>query len=455
MSLAGYREYRDSGVEWLGAIPAHWVVYALKRDARVQGGYAFKSDDFGEEGAPVVRIGDINLNGNVGVDACKRVPEPIASPLGMFVVAPGDIVMAMTGATIGKAGKIPEGEPALLNQRVCAFKLVSEQFEYGFLWFVLGSEEYLEHVRLTAEGGAQPNISDTGMLAYQLAVPPLEEQTQIAKFLDYETAKIDALIEKQQQLIVLLKEKRQAVISHAATKGVEAGALLKDSGINWMGSVPAHWKILPVKRLFDVSYGLMGEIDRSLKSGTQVISLPNVLKDGTLDLRGTSFRVLTAEERKAAALKKGDLLFNWRNGSIDHVGKTALFDHDGDYAHVSFLLKLRALSRDVVPEFYWLALNGLRASGFFGSSKLQVNVTYNQSELRRVPLPVPPVDEQRRIVDVVLKRYKAIDAAGELVERGLELLQERRTALISAAVTGKIDVRGWKHPESKSEPEVA
>ena len=116
------------------------------------------------------------------------------------------------------------------------------------------------------------------------------------------------------------------------------------------------------------------------------------------------------------------------------------------YAHVSFLLKLRALSEDVLPEFFWLALNGLRSSGFFGSSKLQVNVTYNQTELRRVPLPVPPVEEQRLIVDSVLKKYEAIDVACGRIGTALALLQERRTALISAAVTGKIDVRGWQPP---------
>jgi type I restriction enzyme S subunit len=311
-----------------------------------------------------------------------------------------------------------------------------------FLTHVLNCVPYYLYIT----GSTRDKLNQSDMNEIWIRWCPLEEQTQIAKFLDYETAKIDALIAKQQQLIALLQEKRQAVISHAATKGVIPNVSLKDSGISWVGKIPAHWRVLPVKRLFDVSYGLGGEIDRTVESGTNVISLPNVKQDGTLDLSETSFRVLTKEERKAAVLKKGDLLFNWRNGSIEHVGKTALFNEDGDYAHVSFLLKLRALSEDVLPEFFWLALNGLRSSGFFGSSKLQVNVTYNQTELRRVPLPVPPVEEQRLIVDSVLKKYEAIDMACERIGTALALLQERRTALIAAAVTGKIDVRGWQPP---------
>jgi type I restriction enzyme, S subunit len=212
---------RDSGVEWLGEVPAHWAVSALKRDACIQGGYAFKSDDFGEEGEPVVRIGDINLNGGVGVVGCKRVSKSVASPLGMFVVAPGSIVMAMTGATIGKAGTIPEGETALLNQRVGAFRLASDRLAYGFLWFALRSEGYLEHVRLTADGGAQPNISDTGMLAYELALPPVEEQVQIVEYLERMLPSLDKLIERCGIAVELLQERRTALISAAVTGKID------------------------------------------------------------------------------------------------------------------------------------------------------------------------------------------------------------------------------------------
>jgi len=212
---------RDSGVEWLGDVPAHWTVCAMKRDAWVQGGYAFKSDDFGAEGEPVVRIGDIKMNGGVGVDGCKRVPELVASPLGVFVVEPGDIVMAMTGATIGKAGKIPEGEAALLNQRVGAFRLASGRLVYGFLWFILGSEGYLEHVRLTADGGAQPNISDTGMLAYQLVLPPTVEQVTIVEYLKRTLPAFDKLVERTKAAVELLQERRAALISAAVTGKID------------------------------------------------------------------------------------------------------------------------------------------------------------------------------------------------------------------------------------------
>lgn len=438
--FAAYPNYRDSGASWLGNVPEHWRPLRFK--------YAFSEKK--KTVNPSLPPGSISFGNvvykeidNLSSDTLASYQEVLqgeilVNPLNMNY----DLISLRTALSeidvVVSTGYIVLRSSDLLNKRYVKWLL--HQFDVA-------------HMK-TLGAGVRQTVSFVDIGNCFFFQPTRSEQEKIAKFLDHEIAKIDTLIEKQQQLIELLNEKRQAVITQAATKGIEAETTLKDSGINWMGTVPAHWKILPVKRLFDVSYGLMGEIDRSLESGVKVISLPNVLKNGTLDLSETSFRILTAEERRSSALKKGDLLFNWRNGSIDHVGKTALFNHDGDYAHVSFLLKLRALSCEVVPEFYWLALNGLRASGFFGSSKLQVNVTYNQSELRRVPLPVPPADEQWRIVNVVLKRYKAIDTAVERVNRGLELLQERRSALISAAVTGKIDIRDWQQPES-SEKEVA
>lgn len=212
---------RDSGVEWLGKVPAHWVTVALKRIARVQGGYAFKSDLFGDDGVAVVRIGDISTTGHVGVDCCKRVPEDFARGLKLFVVGSGEILMAMTGATIGKSGRIPVGESALMNQRVGAFKLIGTQLEYEFLWYLLGSEGYLEHIRLAADGGAQPNISDKGMLAYQLALPPKSEQEQIVKFLENRLPALDDLEGKALLQIDLLSERRTALISAAVTGKID------------------------------------------------------------------------------------------------------------------------------------------------------------------------------------------------------------------------------------------
>lgn len=239
-----YPEYKDSGVEWLGEIPSEWQKMPLKRYCSVVSGYAFPSEMFIDSGLPVVRIGDIKSDGSVVLDDCKYIEEQNSHLYSRFAISPGELLMAMTGATIGKAGWFKSDTKAFLNQRVGSFR-VSDCFEYKFLWYVLNSSGYQEYIQLTAFGGAQPNISDTGMLAYETAYPTINEQRAIAAFLDYETARIDRLIAKQQQLIELLKEKRQTVISHAVTKGLNPDAPMKDSGVEWLGQVPEHWQCVP------------------------------------------------------------------------------------------------------------------------------------------------------------------------------------------------------------------
>ncbi len=230
-----YAEYQDSGIEWLGEIPSHWTFTSLKRFSFVKGGYAFSSDIFTSVGKPIIRIGDIQADGSISLENCKNIPLTLAENSQDYLVTKGQILMAMTGATIGKAGIFNSDEVAYLNQRVGKFIIDSNALNYGYLWYLLKTHGYQEYIRLTAFGGAQPNISDTAMVDFNTCIPSLSEQEKIANFLDHETAKIDHLIEKQQQLIELLKEKRQAVISHAVTKGLDPNVPMKDSGVEWLG----------------------------------------------------------------------------------------------------------------------------------------------------------------------------------------------------------------------------
>lgn len=212
---------RDSGVEWLGDVPEHWEVVQLKRYSIVRGGYAFNSDSFIDDGEPVIRISDINVDGTVLLDNCKGVSDEIASKYRDFSVSPGELVMAMTGATIGKAGWFKEDRPALINQRVGVFKCNGVFLTYRFLWFILNSRGYQEYIQLTAFGGAQPNISDSGMVAYRVAIPPIEDQDVIANYIDNIASAIDSLVFKANLAIGLIQERRTALISAAVTGKID------------------------------------------------------------------------------------------------------------------------------------------------------------------------------------------------------------------------------------------
>jgi type I restriction enzyme S subunit len=239
MKYAMYNEYKQSGTEWLGSIPIHWSMSPLKYVADIKTGYAFSSDDFADEGIPVIRISDITKEGKVDLSNVRFLPIEYSSAFKSVMLRSGDIVMAMTGATIGKVGWYEYERRSLLNQRVCSFEVLDKNYK-KYLWYLLNSDFYIKYIALTAFGGAQPNISDTQLLGCDVPLPPLNEQQTIARFLDAKTAQIDELIAKKRQLIAKLKEKRQALIARTVTRGLPPEAAkaagleptpeMKDSG---------------------------------------------------------------------------------------------------------------------------------------------------------------------------------------------------------------------------------
>ncbi len=210
----------------------------------------------------------------------------------------------------------------------------------------------------------------------------------------------------------------------------------KDSGVDWLGEIPAHWEACLLKRVANASYGVGGELDRTITDGVRILSLPNVKKDGNLDLTEVPFVELNDNEKNGLLLKEGDLLFNWRNGSSDHLGKTAYFNlNDAEYTHVSFLLRIRLLNNENYAKYFHWLINGFRETGYFQSSKAGVNNTFNLSELTNLWLILPSPKEQRAIADFLDRETGRIDRLIAKKQRLIELLQEKRTALISHAVT--------------------
>jgi len=409
-----YPEYKDSGIEWLGVIPVHWFTTELKRYSAVQGGYAFNSDSFIDAGKPVIRIGDIKQDGSVSLDSCKYIKCENADKHSQYEVQKDDLLMAMTGATIGKAGWYKEKQPALLNQRVGSFKCNRSHLNYQFFWYVLNSSGYQEYIKLTAFGGAQPNISDAGMVGYQSAFPLEHEQQQIANFLDNETAKIDILIEKQQQLIKLLKEKRQAVISHAVTKGLNPNVPMRDSGVEWLGEVPEHWTVGRLKNALRIRNGKDYKHVEVESDGYPVYGSGGIFKQSSNYLyEGKS--VLFG--RKGTVDKP--LLVEGRFWTVDTMFYSEIFKVcEPEYIH----------SQASLFPFDLLSTNTALPS-------------MTQEDLLGLGFSIPPLNEQKEIIHFIAKNNCKFDEIVSKAEIQVALLQERRTALISAAVTGKIDVR--------------
>lgn len=209
---------------WIDECPSHWSVKPLKFVAKIKTGFAFSSDDFTDEGIPVLRIGDISRDGDVDLSDAKYLPAEYLGSHASVNVKNGDILMAMTGATIGKAARFKLNSPALLNQRVCAFR-AQTALHQGYLWFILNSNFYVRYVLLIAFGGAQPNISDKQLLDCCVPVPPEGEQGAISEYLEAETSKLENLISQAYSAINRLTEYRQALITSAVTGKIDVREL--------------------------------------------------------------------------------------------------------------------------------------------------------------------------------------------------------------------------------------
>ncbi|WP_428354032.1 restriction endonuclease subunit S [Methyloprofundus sp.] len=447
MKYLAYKEYKDSGVDWLGEIPNHWMSTELKRYSVVQGGYAFSSDSFIDAGKAVIRIGDIKQDGSVSLESCKYIKIENADQYSQYQVNNGDLLMAMTGATIGKAGWFKENEPALLNQRVGSFKCNRIYLNYKFFWYVLNSSGYQEYIKITAFGGAQPNISDSGMVGYQSAFPRENEQTKIASFLDHETAKIDTLIEKQQQLIKLLKEKRQAVISHAVTKGLNPNASMRDSGVEWLGEVPEHWEAVPLKYLCNFSGGGTPSKDNlSYWTGGDIPWVsPKDMKSFWVSDTQDKLTDTAVKESSTNFVDCGALLMVVRSGILQRTIPIAI-----NTVRVTLNQDMKALKFNSRLNVEYAAnyILGNVGSLLLEWSKEGATVeSIEQEYLSNSIFPVPPIEEQIEINESIKLQMDIFQDVEIRAIRGISLLQERRTALISAAVTGKIDVRNWQAPE--------
>jgi type I restriction enzyme S subunit len=274
-------------------------------------------------------------------------------------------------------------------------------------------------------------------------LPSLSEQSKIANFLDHETAKIDALIEKQQRLIELLKEKRQAVISHAVTKGLNPKAPMKDSGVEWLGEVPAHWGVTQLKYATSMIVDCPHETPTYSEDGQYLVIRTADLDEGRLD-SSKMYRVDIDDyilRIRRAALCNGDIVYSREGERWGHAG---LVPEDRRYCLGQRMMQFRANSFYCPDYLMWLLnTDNVYKQGqvdTVGATSPHVNV----ETIRNFSLTQPCLSEQQEISQFLNEKTYRLDVLVDKARNTVLLLQERRTALISAAVTGKIDVRDWQ-----------
>ena len=438
MSFPRYPEYKDSGVEWLAEVPAHWDLTPLKHLADFVNGDAFKPTDWAESGIPIIRIQ--NLNGGEDFNYFDGTVED------RYLVSGGDLLFGWSGNRGTSFGPFiwrKDGVYAL-NQHI--FRVVPFGIDNNDLYWIL--KAVTAHVEDQAHGIiGMVHVTKGDLGAIKVPVPTPAEQTAIATFLDRETTKIDGLVAEQEKLIALLQEKRQAVISHAVTKGLDPNVPMKDSGVEWLGQVPGHWEVCALRRVIaNIEQGWSPECYAREAEEQEW----GVLKAGCLNggnFRPSENKALPPElcPEEAYEVRVGDVLMSRASGSPELVGSTALVRATRDRLMLSdkiFRLKLKEF---VNTAFFVAALNSrpLRIqieNALSGGNGMANNLP--QSSLLTFAMAVPTLAEQATITVFLEQETAKLDILIAEARTAITLLQERRTALISAAVTGQIDVRG-------------
>jgi len=437
MSFPRYPEYKDSGVEWLGEVPAHWgirrVRWLCEIRKRIVGALGYDVLSITQQG---VRVKDIESNdGQLSMDYSKyQLVEVGDFAMNHMDLLTGYVdISPMLGVTSPDYRVFRVRDPV-----VCHAKYLLYLFQMGYRNKILyaygqGSSQ-LGRWRLPTE-----QFND---LSFPL--PPFLEQSAIVAFLDREAAKIDALVVEQERLIELLKEKRQAVISHAVVKGLRPDAPVKPSGIEWLGDVPRHWEEIPLRALLDLKHGYAFDGQEFSDSGEYVLMTPgNFRERGGFRFKMTEKFYAGTDIREEFILKSGQLLVAMTEQAPGLLGSALFVPDDYTYLHNQRLGRAHKVRHDRVSEKYlFYILNSCRVRAEISVSSTGAKVKHTSpARILSVKIFLPPLSEQRQICSHLDEKTAEIDALEAATERTIELLQERRAALISAAVTGQIDVR--------------
>ena len=433
-----YEEYKDSGVEWLDVIPSHWVMSKIKYIAPFQVGWTPPTGNDSNFIGENIWANISDLRGKIITDTVKRISDKAAKEASMDITPKGSLLYSFK-LSVGSVSFA--GRDMYTNEAIASFTSDS-LLPLEYLYYVL--PKFLIENASTNIYGAR--ILNQELIRNAIILKPTyEEAKTIANFLDYQTAQIDTLIDKQQALIQLLKEKRQAVISHAVTKGLNPDAPMKNSGVEWLGEVPEHWNVAGFKKYLNSIIDYRGKTPEKVDSGKFLVTARNI-KKGEINYEASQEYVSEKDYPQVMSRgipEIGDVLFTTEAplGEVAQVDKT-------DIALAQRIIKFsgqNGILDNTYLKFYIMSNAFQDSLMTFATGSTALGIKSDRlSYLRQL---IPPLKEQLLITEHIERNLKTFDVLMMKAEQAIQLMQERRTALISAAVTGKIDVRGWEAPE--------
>lgn len=437
MSFPRYPEYKDSGVKWLGPVPGHWKAVPLKAVS------THNDDVLDESTAPDAEIAYVDISSVDGINGIKTKEDML------FAAAPsrarrrvkhGDVIVSTVRTYLKAIARIRNPEANLVVSTGFAVIRPRGELAPDFLGHLVGAGFFVDQVIARSTGVSYPAINASELVAIPVPVPPLPEQTLIAAFLDRETAKIDALVTEQRRLMELLKEKRQAVISRAVTRGLKPNAAMKPSGIEWLGDVPEHWEVMPMRMIANIVRGASPRPagDPRFFGGDAVpwVTVGEITKDDDVYLTETEFFLTKEGATHSNLFESGTLIYS-NSGATLGVPKVLSIDACANDGVVAFLNLDDRVRAEFLYHYLSSITDSIREKVKQGSGQPNLNTDI----VKDLRFGLPPLPEQESIVARIAQLATEFGALTTEAQRAIDLLQERRTALISAAVTGQIDVR--------------
>ncbi|TXE79009.1 restriction endonuclease subunit S [Campylobacter peloridis] len=427
------KNFKDSGIEWLGEIPEHWEVVKINKIVTFVNGYAFENFDLNPTfEIPVIRIGDIQKE-KILYDNCLKTKEK--EKLKQFLISNNDILIALSGATTGKIAFCDTDNKAYINQRVAIVRSKLKLVKYYFL-----TRGFSLLIELACNGSAQPNISTKEIGEFKIPLPPLKEQEQIANFLDEKCEQIKNFIEKKEKLINLLKEQKQALINETITKGLDKNVNFKGSDIEWLGEIPQHWKINKIKFIAYVKgrIGFHGLNSKEFQygKGAHLVTGNDFYNNKVMWDRCRRINEERFSEDPSIHLQDNDLLVT-KDGTI---GKTAIVRNCPNQATLnSGIFLVRVVEKLCLVKYLFYIINSQYFKEFVISKTCGSTIKHlYQSDFHEFKIPLPPLKEQEQIANFLDKKCEKIDLLIEKTEKQIKLIKEYKTALINQAICGRI-----------------
>jgi type I restriction enzyme S subunit len=451
MNWVPYPKYKDSHVNWLGEIPNSWSVSPLKFHLDRNDGGVWGDDPDGVADTIVLRSTEQTVDGNWAIQ--DPAPRKLsAGDARAALLVEGDLLVTKSSGSSLHIGKttIVTAEVAELGCCYSNFMQrlrTAESLRPRYAWYLMNHRLLREQFDVYSNSTTGlANLNATILGKAQLALPPVGEQDSILRFLDIETAKIDALIAMQEQLVARLREDRTATITHAVAGGLDPKVAMKDTGIEWLGEVPAHWHQAQMRHIVDrIEQGVSPQAYAELAEDGW-----GVLKSGCVNggvFQDIQHKKLPAEFEidPLIVVNEGDLLVCRASGSADLVGSTAIVRELKYRLILSDKIFRLIPSSRVRSDYLEWVMNSLIyreqvRGAISGAEGLANNLPI--SSLRSFRFPVPPLSEQKQIATYLAERCSTIDALTDKAQESTGVLREYRSALITDAVTGKIDVRG-------------